>query len=348
MARERTGVTLIAGFLGSGKTTLLNRILTADHGLRIAVLVNDFGEVNVDSELIVSIEGETMSLINGCICCNVREDLTEAMGALLKRDEPPEHIVIEASGVSDPGAIARTFVMMEMASVVRLDGIVTVIDGEAFAELSGQNERLARKQLSVADVVLLNKADVAQPEQLTALRGEIAERVPRARVIECVEADAPLELVLGAGQFDPARLAERDEDVHVHGADTPEHEHADHSTVFDTWTYRTARPLDTAELRHAAAMLPAGVFRAKGIAYLAERPDRPAVLHVTGKRARLSFLESWKGRRRGTEIVFIGAPGSVDSGDLQQRLDACTVTGLRAAMVPLGPVIEWVRERMYV
>ncbi|NJO00189.1 MAG: GTP-binding protein [Anaerolineales bacterium] len=126
-------LTIIGGFLGAGKTTLLNHILHSDHGLRVAVLVNDFGAINIDTQLIVGVEGETISLSNGCICCSIRDDLMEATLQLLERPDPPEYIIVETSGVSNPGAVKLTFMFSsELISRVRVDSIVTVIDAEQF------------------------------------------------------------------------------------------------------------------------------------------------------------------------------------------------------------------------
>src|SRR5262245_49249437 len=167
-------VTNFTGFLCARKTTLLNNLLHADHGLRIAVLVNDFGAINIDTELIVGVEGETVSLSNGCICCTIRDDLLMETLKLLKRPEPPEYVVVETSGVSDPMAVAMTFLMPELQPYVTVDSILTIVDSEQLFTLDDANMQVAMGQIDVADIVVLNKVDRVQPKQLAEVKGKIA------------------------------------------------------------------------------------------------------------------------------------------------------------------------------
>src|SRR5690606_17852760 len=163
-------LTIIGGFLGAGKTTLLNYVLHAEHGRKVAVLVNDFGEINIDSELIVGIENEvdnTISLSNGCICCSLRGDMLLSLIELLEQPEPPEYIILEASGVSDPAAIALSFLMPDVRRLIRVENIIMVVDAEQVQGLTrGENAELGIAQISVADVLVLNKADLVGNERL--------------------------------------------------------------------------------------------------------------------------------------------------------------------------------------
>ncbi len=176
-------ITLITGFLGAGKTTLLNRILNGEHGLRVAVLVNDFGSVNIDSELIVGVQGETISLSNGCICCTIRDDLLEAVLQLVTQDNAPQYVVIETSGVSDPFAVAQTFLLPAVKPFVRVDGIITVVDAEQIRDLNGEQELLAMDQISAADILVLNKVDLVTPEQREGVKSWMRDIVPNARIL---------------------------------------------------------------------------------------------------------------------------------------------------------------------
>ena len=143
MMPKPTPVTVLAGFLGAGKTTLLNRILQSQHGLRIAVMINDFGALNIDAQLVSAIEDDfTVNLENGCICCNIRDDLLAQTLALLRRPDPPEYIIVEASGVSDPMAIAETFTLTEISHLLYLDSVITLVDAEQFGNLTGDYQRL--------------------------------------------------------------------------------------------------------------------------------------------------------------------------------------------------------------
>ncbi|NJO82687.1 MAG: GTP-binding protein [Blastochloris sp.] len=214
-------VTIITGFLGSGKTTLLNRILHADHGLRVAVLVNDFGAINIDTQLVVGVEEDTINLANGCICCTIRGDLLKATLDLLQRPEPPEYILVETSGVSDPLEVALTFRAIQR---VQIDSILTVMDAEQILSIDRRYAVLAMNQVGMADIVIVNKVDLVDAEQLAAVRAYIRSIIPNSRVIEATEADVPLELLLNVGAFDLQRLFSRTpQEVHVHAEEEAHH-----------------------------------------------------------------------------------------------------------------------------
>jgi len=248
-------VTILTGFLGAGKTSLLNHILHADHGLRVAVLVNDFGAINIDTQLVVGVEGETVSLANGCICCTIRDDLMVALLKLMARPDRPEYILIETSGVSDPAAVALTFLMPQLRPLIHVDSILTVIDAEQVRGLEGQNAVLALYQIGAADIVIINKVDLVSADELQAVRDWVRQISPQARLLETTHGRAPLELILGVGSYTPERLAQRStRDVHVHevhGEHDEAHEHNhdhhhahdhqhDHSLVFNTWNFTSA------------------------------------------------------------------------------------------------------------
>ena len=209
-------VTILTGFLGSGKTTLLNRILTGNHGLRVAVLVNDFGSVNVDAKLVVGVEDDVMSLANGCVCCQIRDDLIETVEEVINRPESPEYILLEASGVADPAGIAVTFVDPRLRDRIRLDSIISVVDVEQFysnPEYPALME-LKMRQIGFSDMVILNKVDLVDAAELQKVRAGIEKRLLRIRFVEAVNCAVPLEILLSVGRFDPSQL-ERDEIDHT-------------------------------------------------------------------------------------------------------------------------------------
>ena len=338
---EPIPVTIISGFLGAGKTSLLNHILNADHGLRVAVLVNDFGEVNIDAELISGVSGEsTINLSNGCICCSIRDDLLEATVQLVQRPDPPEYIVVETSGVSDPTAVSLTFMSPELQSGVRVDSMLTVVDSEQIDQVARKHRELALDQIAMADIVVLNKVDLVNDEKRGKLADFVKDLVPRARILETTHGKVPLDLVLGIGTYDLRRfLGKSGLDVHVHAdgeahdhdhahgsEDEHHHEHShehDHTLVFNTWSYTTDKPLSHQAVRHAVRTLPATIYRAKGFVYLHEIPSRKGIVHVVGQRARLIIGESWGDEKPGTQLVFIGEYGGIDDCELQSRFDAC-------------------------
>jgi G3E family GTPase len=309
-------ITLITGFLGAGKTTLLNTILRAEHGLRVAVLVNDFGEVNIDSRLIVGIEGETVSLANGCICCTIRDDLLQATLQVVQRADRPEYIIVETSGVSDPEAVALTFLTPELREHVVLDSILTLVDADQVLTLEGQDAILAIDQVAVADIVVLNKADLAGEAGVAQASAWVREVRPRARILPAVHGQVPLELVLGVGHFTPENLSGRGgRDVHVHtaaGDHDQDHDHTDHTLVYETWHYSTPEPLVFKAVREAVKTLPTTIFRAKGVLHFSDAPTRRGLLHVVGKRVRLTLGEPWGAETPRSEFVVIGAAGGVD------------------------------------
>jgi len=334
-------VTILTGFLGAGKTTLLNRILHADHGMKIAVLVNDFGKVNIDAQLIVGVEGESMiNLSNGCICCTIRDDLLHAAEQLLARPDPPEYIVVEPSGVSDPVAVAQTFALLRPQ--LYIDSVLAVIDCEQLPKLTSKNQLVALNQIGIADIILLNKVDLIDDATLSQLRTWIGRITERPRILETVACNAPLELLLGVGKFMPERLAEKETlDIHVHPeAEEPEahaheepkdhahevhehHHHDDHSLLFSTWLYTSDHPLDYRSLRRTFERLPESIFRAKGFVACAAPIDREVIVQMVGSRVRISLGQPWDERVRRTQLVFIGEPGALDPAALQQQFDNC-------------------------
>ncbi|MDE0142741.1 MAG: GTP-binding protein [Caldilineaceae bacterium] len=372
-------VTILSGFLGAGKTTLLNHILHGNHGLKIAALVNDFGAINIDAQLVVGVEGDAVNLSNGCICCTIRGDLLKETLNLLRREDPPEYIIVETSGVSDPIAVANTFLLPEIKPLVQLDSILVVVDVDHVLSLDEENLGLALDQIAVADIVVLNKVDMVTAEELAEIKAELMRLgvprvkmrkvflnvvdiktdlirgdVPDARILEVTYGQAPLELVLGVGKYAPERLhrsAERD--VHVHGVDEDldeagdhYHEHTDHTLVFSTWSWTTEKPLSLKALRGMFEELPKTIYRAKGVVQLHEMPDNGMILQMVGKRASLTLADEWGDEPPRTQIVMIASHGGLDVEGLRTQLEACIVADtLPAAAGQKTARTEWTRQR---
>jgi G3E family GTPase len=307
-------ITILTGFLGAGKTTLLNRILTGNHGLRVGVLVNDFGSINIDAELVVGVDSNMISLANGCVCCEIRDDLIESVVALLARPETVEYILLEASGVADPAGIFVTFNDPNLRDRIRLDSVICVVDADqvfAHPEYPPLME-LKLRQVGFADMLILNKVGLAGPEKVEKVRAWLDDHFNRLRIVETNYCEVPYEILLGVGRFDPARA----------GLNSHAVEH-DHSEVFGTWSYETDQPLALEALREAMRKLPGTIYRAKGIIYTVDAPQRRVVLQVVGRRVDISLQEDWGKRSPRTQIVAIGAAGSIDESSLEKTVTSC-------------------------
>ena len=321
-------MTILTGFLGAGKTTLLNRILTGDHGLRIGVLVNDFGAINIDAEFVVGVDGNMISLANGCVCCQIRDDLTESVTALLARPETVEYILLEASGVADPAGIFMTFSDPGLRDRIRLDSVTCVIDADqvfAHPEYPPLLD-LKLRQVGFADMLILNKVGLAGPGQVEKVKAWLDDHFSRLRIVETDYCQVPNQILLGVGRFDPARAG-----LNAHAAEQnctdpachDDHHGRDHAKAFSTWSYETDQPLALEALRETLRKLPGTIYRAKGVIHTADVPQRRAVLQVAGRRVDISIQEEWGHRAPRTRIVAIGAAGGIDASLLESTFASC-------------------------
>ncbi len=327
-------VTLLTGFLGAGKTTLLNRILSGDHGLRVGVLVNDFGAINIDAELIEGLEENTISLSNGCICCEIREDLVTSLEVMLNRGDAIDYVILEASGVSDPESIVMTFLDRRYEKLLKLDSITCIVDAEAvFAHADNAAlTSLKMRQIANAVLVILNKVDLVTPTHVEVIHDWINQQLTRIRVIEATRCDVPLDILLAVGRFDPERMidksSERAATAREHGGTGHAHVAGD---MFETWSFNSDRPFSLEALTHMVRReLPASVYRCKGVVYVDTDPDHRIALQAVGRRIEISVLDAWADRSRCSKIVAIGRGLDPDAltaqfrkslvGPLQERL----------------------------
>ncbi len=321
-ARDPIALTVIGGFLGAGKTTLLNGLLREAGDRRLAVLVNDFGAINIDAELVRSRAGNLISLTNGCICCGVSGDFIGELALLRDRDDPPEHVVVEASGVGDPGAIA---VLGDMPGY-RRDAAVVVADAEtvrarATDEVTGS---MVTRQLRAADLLVLNKTDLVAPAELTATQAWLREVAgPSTAIVRTSFGAVPVDIALGARPEVAAPAVHANPD---HDHDHAGHDHPPHHD-FETWSWSGADPLSGAGLVEALKGLPDGVVRGKGLLHLREDPAHRYVLQLVGRRYSIEADRPWADAAPASQVVVIGVRGSVDA-------TALTATMLRLSEPP--------------
>jgi len=303
-------LTVVGGYLGAGKTTLLNHVLRDAGDRRLAVLVNDFGAINIDAELIESRDGEMVSLTNGCICCGIGGDFIAALASLRDVDDPPEQVVVEASGVADPAQIA---VFGDMPGYVR-DAVVVVADAEtvrARAERPDTGHQV-RAQLRAADLLVVNKTDLVEPAALADTRAWLRELAgPSTGIVDAAFGRVPTDVLIGAR----AVAAEVKRPAPPAG-DHAEHDH-DHPH-YETWSWSGEAALSGAGLVEELQALPEGIVRAKGILHLREDPQQRYVLQLVGRRYSIEARGTWGGDVPASRLVVIGLPGSVD----EQALDA--------------------------
>lgn len=223
-------VTILTGFLGAGKTTLLNHILTNQQGVKTAVLVNEFGEIGIDNDLIIATGEDMVELSNGCICCSINGELLDAVYRILDRPDPVDYLVVETTGLADPLPVAMTFLGSDLRDQTRLDSIITLVDAENFSDeiLDGE---VARAQVVYGDILLLNKCDLVSEERLTAVEAKLREIKTDARILRSVKGEVNLPLLLSVGLFESDKVAAQqnhDDCDHEHGHCVHEHDH-DHS-----------------------------------------------------------------------------------------------------------------------
>ena len=218
-------VTILTGFLGAGKTTLLNHILSNQQGLKTAVLVNEFGEIGIDNDLVVATGEDMVELSNGCICCSINGELLEAVYRILDRPDPVDYLVVETTGLADPLPVAMTFLGSDLRDQTRLDSIITLVDAENFSDDLLEGE-VARAQIVYSDMLLLNKCDLVEEARLAALEEQLRGIKTDARILRSVKGDVPLPLLLSVGLFESDKVvAKQNHDNCDHDHGHCEHEH---------------------------------------------------------------------------------------------------------------------------
>jgi G3E family GTPase len=327
-------VTIITGFLGSGKTTLLNHILQndgggcswsrsrsnhrVDHNQKVAVLVNEFGDINIDAQLLVSYDDDMVELSNGCICCTINEGLVEAVTRILAKERKVDRLIIETTGIADPLPIILTFVGSNFRNFTHLDSIITVIDADNFTS-EDFNSEVVFKQITYGDILLLNKTDLASREQLTTLETYIASIKKSPRIIRTKYAQVPLPLILDLSLTQTDNYVEAEHHEHHN-----RHSHHLEADGFVSLSFQSDKPFDVYKLqKFLTDLLPQEVFRAKGIIWLAGSELRH-IFQLCGQRS--DFKSDRWFTPPTNQLVFIGR--HLDTDKLRQQLNDCLATSV--------------------
>ncbi|MEA5617436.1 GTP-binding protein [Cronbergia sp. UHCC 0137] len=315
-------VTIITGFLGSGKTTLLNQILQNKQDLKVAVLVNEFGDINIDSQLLVSVDQDMLELSNGCICCTINDGLVDAVYRVLEREERIDYLVIETTGVADPLPIILTFLGTELRDLTNLDSILTVVDAETFDQEHFQSQA-ALQQITYGDIILLNKTDLVNQRKLEEVENFIRDVKQGARILHTQYGQVALPLILDVALTPKDKYISKNvEDTHNHDHHHHHHEHHSHHLENDGFisiSFQSDRPFDVNKFENfLIEEMPQNIFRAKGILWFSDSELRH-IFQLSGPRYNLQ-ADEWISLPK-NQIVFIGR--KLDASEIHTKLNKC-------------------------